>query len=174
MRYLKGTRELQLKFDGKRAGPIEGFADADWGGCHDSRKSTTGYAFIAAGTCISWNSRKQPTVALSTTEAEYMACSSACQELKWLLNFDRLPSINVRQPMVLYCDNQGAVLLSANSIQNKRSKHIDLKHHFIREMVSDGLVNIQYISTTEMIADILTKNLTPDKFIKNRARLGLI
>ena len=107
--------------------------------------------------------------------ASIRECASIRENtVRRLLKFDNLRSINVRQPMVLYCDNQVAVLLSANLIQNRRSKHIDLEHHFIRETVSGGLVKIQHIPTSEMIADILTKTLTPDKFIRNRAMLGLV
>jgi hypothetical protein len=174
MRYLKGTMDLQLKFNGKDRTPVEGFSDADWGGCLDCRKSTTGYVFKTAGASISWNSKKQPTVALSTTEAEYMACSAACQEIKWLLNLAELPSVNMSRPISLFCDNQGAVLLSANGIQHKRTKHIDLRHHFIREVVCDGLVVIKHVPTAEMIADILTKNLPVEKFRFCRANLGLV
>lgn len=147
MRYLKGTMGLHLKFNGKDKLPIEGFSDADWGGCLDCRKSTTGYVFKPAGASMSWNSKKQPTVALSTTEAEYMACSAACQEIKWLLKLDEKPSMSINRPMSQFSDNEGAVLLSANCIQHKRTKHIDLRHHFIREVVSRGLVVIKHVST---------------------------
>lgn len=173
MRYLKGTVGLQLKFDGKVEGEIKGLADADWGGCQGCRKSTTGYVFLLAGACVSWASKKQPTVALSTSEAEYMACSAACQEIKWLLNFSELPSFTLELPMILLCDNQGAVFLSASGDMHKRSKHIDLRHHFVRDMVKEGSVKLEHVSTESMIADVLTKSLTPEKFRYCRGKLGL-
>ena len=122
---------------------------------------------------ITWASEKQQTVASSTAETEYMACSAACQEIKWVLNFSELPTFSVDRPMVLWCDNQGAVLMSANEDQHKRSKHIDLRHHFIRDTLSGGLVKIKYIPKSEMIADIFTKSLTPEKFKVCREKLGL-
>ena len=174
MRYAKGTQDLQLRFNGKIQSGMVAYSDADWGGCSDCRKSTTGYAFLFAGGLISWNSRKQPTVALSSTEAEYMAMSSACQEIKWFLNFSSLPGVDIRQPFPLYCDNQGAIQLSANNVHHKRTKHIDLRHHFIRQMVSEELVKITYVETDNMLADIFTKSLCSEKFVKFRSALGLM
>ena len=118
-------------------------------------------------------SKKQPTVALSTTEAEYMACSAACQEIKWLSNFPELPTMNVPVPVSLWCDNQGALHLSANGVQHASTKHIDLRHHFIRGMITEGLVKVKFISTYGMAADILTKSLAVEKFNWCRKRFGL-
>ena len=173
LRYLKGTIDLQLKYDGRGGSSIEGYCDADWGGCLESRRSTTGYAFLVSGGCVSWASKRQPTVALSSTEAEYMACAAACQEIKWLLNFEALPSIPIVPPLALWCDNQGAVLLSLNGIQHQRTKHIDLRHHFIRDMVEENLVIIKHIGSSDQVADIMTKCLSPEKFRACRGKLGL-
>ena len=107
------------------------------------------------------------------TEAEYMACSAACQEVKWLLNFGALPHVSLTQPMTLWCDNQGAVLLSLNGIQHQSTKHIDLRHHFIRDMVKGDLVSIKHIGSNDQVADIMTKYLTPEKFKTFRRKLGL-
>ena len=123
LRYLKGTIDLQLKYDGGGSSIIEGHCDADWGDCLESRRSTTGYAFHISGACVSWTRKRQPTVALSSTEAEYMACVAACREIKWLLNFEALPSISMAPPLALWCDNRGAILLSLNGIQHQRTKH---------------------------------------------------
>lgn len=173
LRYLKGTLELQLTFDGNDRSSIQAYADADWGGCEESRRSTTGYAFVSAGACVWWSSKRQATVALFTSEAEYMACSAACQEIRWLLNFTELPSFNLPKPVILWSDNQGAILLSANCIQHQRTKHIDLRHHFIRDMVKDGQVVLKYVPTEEMVADIFTESLTAEKFKICREKLGL-
>ena len=173
LRYLKGTIDLQLRYDGNVKSSVEGYCDADWGGCLECRRSTTGYAFLSADACVSWTSKKQPTVALSSTEAEYMACSAACQEVKWLLNFEALPAIPVTPPMILWCDNQGAVLLSLNGIRHQRTKYIDLRYHFIRDMVKENLVSIKHIGSNDQVADIMTKSLAPEKFKVCRRKLGL-
>ena len=172
-RYLKGSQELVLKFNGRDRKCMEAFADADWGGCNDCRRSTTGYCVVLSGACISWNSRKQPTVALSSTEAEYMSIGAVAQEIKWLLNLQELFPREIRKPFRLWNDNQGAILLSGNAVHHKRTKHVDLRHHFVRDMVSAGQMEIKYLPTNEMVADILTKSLGSVKFNQFRVALGL-
>lgn len=173
LRYLKGSIDLQLHFDGHRRDTMTAYADADWGGCEDCRRSTTGYCVQLAGACVSWNSRKQPTVALSSSEAEYMSVGAAAQEIKWLLNLRELLPNEISRPFPLWNDNQGAIALSGNAINHKRVKHVDLRHHFIRQMVSEGDLIIRYLSTTDMIADIFTKSLCSAKFTEFRSALGL-
>lgn len=166
LRYLKGTIHKGLIFK-KSEKPLNliGFCDADWGGSND-RRSITGYGYMLSekGPLISWNSRKQPTVALSTCEAEYMSLSSAVQEgkylsqfLKGLLGSDRFNSVT------LNCDNQGAIALSKNPVHHNRSKHIDIRYHFIRFEIQSKFLFLQYISTQDNLADVFTKAVTGPK-----------
>jgi hypothetical protein len=135
-----------------------GFCDADFAGDLDTRKSTTGYVFTLGGGAISWASKRQPTVAASTTETEYMAASSAAREALWL----RKLVTDLGQPLAVVpvsCDNRGALSLLHNPILSDRSKHIDVHHHFVRERVARGEVAFGWVPTMEMTADVFTKSL---------------
>ncbi|KAI3767934.1 hypothetical protein L2E82_18363 [Cichorium intybus] len=172
LRYLKGTSEIALCF--RRKGVVlEGFADADLGGCADSGKSTTGYVFTIGGTAISWMSRLQKSVALSTTEAEYMAIAEAAKELIWLKNF--LSELGFQQEdCVLHCDNQSAGHLSKNPVFHNRTKHIQMRYHFIRELINDGTLNLKKILGTKNPADMFTKVVTTDKLKFCMTSTGLL
>ncbi|CAH9124278.1 unnamed protein product [Cuscuta epithymum] len=171
LRYLKGTSRTALCF--KRNGAIlEGFADADLGGCHDSGKSTTGYIFTIGGTAISWMSRLQKSIALSTTEAEYMAIAEAAKEMIWLKNF--LSELGMKQgDCGLYCDNQSAIHLAKNPVFHSRTKHIKMRYHFILELIEDGTINLKKILGTKNPADMLTKAVTTEKLKLCMASTGL-
>jgi hypothetical protein len=165
LRYLAGTVSLGLKFSAEPAKVplLCGFSDADWAGDVDDRHSTTGYVFFMAGAPISWATKRQPTVALSSMEAEYMAATAACQEaisLRSLLEEIGLPL----KALTLFMDNQSAIFQAQNSVVTARSKHIDIKHHFVRECLEQGRVQVKWISTKDQIADILTKALHSNQF----------
>ena len=175
MRYLKGTVSLGLMY--KRVSNDNnncvGYSDADWAGDRSDRKSTSGYCFALNGSVISWRSRKQSCVALSTSEAEYVALASAGQEAIWLKRL--LNDLNAFNDtcLTIFEDNQAALCLAKNSTDHKRSKHIDLKYHFIRDQVASGKIAVQYCPTNKMIADIFTKPLSRDRFVKLRGDLGM-
>ena len=159
LRYLKGTIDLGIIYSNINAenNCLLGFSDSDWAGDKVTRKSTTGYVFLFANAAISWSSRKQPTIALSSTEAEYMAGCGAVQELIYLrMLFHDLGHLK-DGPTLLFQDNQGAINLAIDFFSTKRTKHIDVKYHFIRQHIEEGRVKVNYISTTKMIADCLTK-----------------
>jgi hypothetical protein len=161
LRYLKRTSKTCLCFRKKKI-VLEGFADADLGGDKDTGKSTTGYVFTIGGTAISWMSRLQKSVALSTTEAEYMAIAEAAKELVWLKNF--MAELGIQQgDCVLHCDNQSAVHLAKNPVFHSRTKHIQMRYHFIRELINDGTLDLRKILGTKNPADMLTKVVTTDK-----------
>jgi hypothetical protein len=161
-RYLKGTADLCLHF-GRNSSGVLGYVDSDHGKDVDHRRSITGYVFTLDGCAISWRAHLQPTVALSTTEAEYMAVSEAVKEAVWLKGFFGELSENLKVEEI-FCDNQGAVLLSKDRMFHDRTKHIDIRHHYIREVVAKGDLKVVKISTNDNAADMLTKPLPVAKF----------
>ena len=170
-RYLKKTRNLALKYF-KDERPVTGFSDADWGGDPDDRHSTTGNVFMLAGGAVSWLSKKQAVVALSTSEAEYIALSLAVQEALWFRKlFTDLQM--AAKPITIMEDNQGAIALTQNPIAHSRTKHIDIRFHFIREAREESTIDIVYCPTSEMIADLFTKPTPRGRFEKLRDLLGM-
>ena len=170
VRYIAGTTDCGITFN-KRSGLLA-YCDADFAGDLDSRRSTTGYVFTLSGGIISWSSRLQPTVAASTTEAEYMAAAAAVKEALWL----RVLMADFGKPietLLINCDNQGAIRLLKNPIASARSKHIDVIYHFARERVARKEVAFQYCRTDENIADIMTKALPESKFVFCREGMGM-
>lgn len=161
VRYLAHTKDMGITFRGSNM-TLTGYCDADYAGDVDTRKSTTGYVFISNAGAISWSSKRQPTVAASTTEAEYMAAAAATKEGLWLRKlFD---SLDIPMAAIdINCDNQSAIKLLKNPIFSVRSKHIDVAHHFARERVQRKEVMFHYIPTAEMAADIMTKVLPLSK-----------
>ena len=172
LRYIKCTMHFKLIFK-KSDIPIniDGFCDADWAASQD-RKSITGYCFQLStqGPLISWKSRKQPTVALSTCEAEYMSLVSGIQEGKYLSSLIAEITGSVITFM-LYCDNQGSIALAKNPIKHQRTKHIDIKYHFIRDEISKGIVEISYIPSECNVADVFTKPVSSIRMNKFRNQL---
>ena len=174
MRYLQATSTQGLEYSRQDNCCVCGYSDADWAGDIESRRSTSGYAFMMSGGCISWRSKKQRTVALSSTEAEYMALSEATQEAVWLKVFlCELGEMASDDAIKIYEDNQGSIALAKNPEFHKRTKHIDIRYHFVREKVEEGEVVLQYVSTTDMLADIMTKAITAVQFENLRNRLGI-
>lgn len=138
-----------------------------------ARKSTTGYAFMLGRGAVSWSSKRQPTVAVSTTEAEYMSAAHATKEALWLqLLLSELGS--PAQTIVIRCDNQGAIKLLKNPVISQRSKHIDVIYHFVREHVESQDVLFEYVSTQDMVADVLTKPVPKAKHELCCNELGMV
>lgn len=168
LRYLKGTKDQELHYQkSEKSLQLEGYSDADWASDKNDRKSTTGYCFSLTenGPVISWKSRKQPTVALSTCEAEYMALAATTQESMYLVQLlNGIDKSNRHEPVKIYEDNQGAIALSKNPVCRQRSKHVDIKYHFVRSAHAQGKIEIGYCPTADMVADVLTKPLTKVKF----------
>jgi hypothetical protein len=174
LRYLKHTSGLALTFRKVADFVLVGYSDASWASDLDSRRSITGYCFRLGDKdqgMISWNSRKQPTVALSSTEAEYLAVSSAAQECIFLRGVLSDVGVAITGATVIYEDNMGCIALAENPVLHKRTKHIDTRHHFIRDLIKEGVIKLEYKGTDAMIADILTKNLAKAKLDDFRAEL---
>ena len=159
--YLKDDPGKGIVYSGKHGLQLRGFVDSDFAGCEDSRKSTTGWVFTLAGGPVSWSSQRQKTVATSTMDAEYIAGAEAAKEAVWIRNFIndlRIPGVHINT-VPLYIDNNSALKLTRNPEFHSRSKHIDVKHHFIREKVDDGVINTLRVETADNLADIFTKGL---------------
>ncbi|XP_070031643.1 uncharacterized protein [Nicotiana tomentosiformis] len=173
LRYLKGTQDLVLYYPSRDKFDLIGYANADYVGYLVDRKSTSGMAYFLGSCLISWGIRKQNSVALSTAEAEYVAAASCCAQLLWIKQ--QLKDFHVLSDCVpLLCDNTSALNMAKNPVQHKRTKHIDVRHHFLRDNVEKGLICIKFCSTEDQIADIFTKALSREHFEKNRMALGLI
>lgn len=165
IRYLIKTKNVCIKYTGFTE--LIGFSDADYGSDLDCRRSNTGYVFMMNNGPVTWCSRKQNTVALSTTESEYMAAAEAAKELLWLQQL--LVDIGEAQQSISLCiDNQSAIKLIHNPVFHRRSKHIDIRYNFIREKVESKSISIVYVSSANQLADFLTKALPVNKFVFNR------
>ena len=170
-RYLRGTIHLGLLYGkASETSDLIGYSDSDWGGDSNDYKSTTGYLFQIAGTAVTWKSKKLSCVALSTAEAEYMALSSAAQEAVWIRE---LISELQSQPTLIYEDNQSAISMAKNPQFHGRSKHISIKYHYIQEQVNNDKIRLEYCPTEDMLADLLTKGIRPEKFEKLRKLYGM-
>jgi hypothetical protein len=171
VRYLVGIADYGLTFGGSSE-TLVGYCDADYTGDQDSIRSTTGYVFLMFGGAVSWSSRLQPTVAVSTVEAEYLSAGHAVKEALWFRELGADLVFNLGHVQIYY-DNQGAIQLLKHPIASQRSKHIDVIHHFARERVARKEINFVFCRTEDMKADILTKALAPGKFKKCRNEIGI-
>ena len=164
LKYIKGSmdRELIYKSDSKLQ--IEGYCDADWATNADNRRSTTGYVFYLSGAPITWKSKLQSTVALSSCEAEYMALTAAAQEAMYLRKLSLDFGLMIDKPTTIYEDNKSAIMMSNNPSMHKASKHIDLKYHFVREAIEANIIKLEYVETKKQKADGFTKALAISKF----------
>ncbi|CAM8935603.1 unnamed protein product [Rhodiola kirilowii] len=173
LRYLKGTERLVLWYPRVKSLRLEGFTDADFAGDRTDRKSTSGMAQFLGSCLVSWGSKKQNSMALSTTEAKYIAAAACCAQILWLRN--QLSDFNLHFHQVpIFCDNTSAISIAKNPVQHGKSKHIEIKHHFLRDCVEKELVTINFCRSEDQVADIFTKSLHKDAFEKLRMELGLM
>ena len=173
LRYLNGTCDLGLLYRKDEMNECIGYSDADWAGDLDDRKSTSAYIFHMGGTAISWRSKRQACVALSTAEAEYMALASAAQEALWLRQLLSDLKNKPTSPTLILEDNQAAICLAKNPQFHGHAKHIDIKYHFVREQVANGNIAVKYCRSEDMLADMLTKGLSYVPFTKLREMTGV-
>ena len=171
-RYLIGTSKYCLTYDGDSGKGLFACTDSDWASDNTSRRSQTGYFLKLADGIISWTSRAQKTVALSSTEAEYMALSDCSRQVVWVKNLLKEIDHEVNA-IPIYGDNQGSIFIASNPVTEKRSKHIDIRYHYIREVIEKGHIELFFIDGNENPADLLTKNLGVVKLQKFRGLLGL-
>ena len=172
MRYLRFTPELGLWYSSASSLSLRGFSDADFAGCRLDRKSTSGTCQFLGSSLVSWSSRKQSSVAQSTTEAEYVAAASCCSQLLWMistlrdfgLSFSRVP---------LLCDSTSAISVAKNLVLHSKTKHIDVRYHFLRDHQEKGDIELCHVDTQNQLADILTKPLDQATFARLRGELGV-
>lgn len=176
LRYLKGTEDLKLVYERNPHDKVRlftGYADSDYANNVIDRRSTTGYVFkMFDNCCITWSTKKQNSVASSSTEAEYMALFEAVREAKWLKSLAESINLKVCKTLI-YEDNMGCISIAGNSVNHNRTKHIDVRYHFVRERLEDGTIELKHIDTKNQLADTLTKPLTEEKFLNSRDNFGL-
>jgi hypothetical protein len=173
LRYLKFTINHSLKLTKPTHLKLQAFTDADWGGNYDDKTSTSAYIIYFGGNPVSWLSKRQKTVARSSTEAEYRSAANTSAEIMWLSNL--LGELGVpSQIPTLVCDNIGTTYLCSNPVFHSRMKHIALDYHFVRQQVQNGKLIVSHISTKDQLADILTKPLHRTRFSLLRDKIGVI
>lgn len=172
-RYLKGTPVLGLWYPKESPFDLVGYTDADYAGCKIDRKSTSGLCQLLGNRLVSWFSKKQNSVSTSTAEAEYIAAGSCCAQILWMksqladygFDFKSIP---------IYCDNTSAIAITHNPVMHSRTKHIDIRYHFIRDHVQNGNISLFHVPTEEQLADVFTKPLDENRFTKLISELGML
>jgi len=173
LKFLKGPACFRLWYPSGASPSLIGYSDADYGGCKIDRKSTSGTRDLLGSSLVSWHSKKQACVALSTTEAEYIAAGNCCAQIFWMKQ--KLEDYNIfLNHIPLKCDNTSAINLTKNPIMHSRIKHIEIRHHFSGDHISKGNCEIEYVDTKHQLADIFTKALAKERFYELRRDLGIL
>ena len=159
LKYLKGTIKTRIHYDGSSHAGLIGYSDSDWGENKDDRHSTSGQVFTLANGAISWHSRQQKTVALSVAEAEYMELAETAKQAAWLRSFSQEIGRPPTHPTTICANNQAAIFLATNPVQQTQIKHMDIRYHYIREQVENQHVTICHIPGEDNPVDLFTKPL---------------
>ena len=174
MRYVVGTIGYGILYSKANNFGLIGYTDSDFAGNIDDRKSTSGYIFHIGLGAVSWASKKQPIVTISSAEAEYVAATSTACQVVWMRRVLLDLQHNHEEPTPILCDNKSTIALSKNHVFHKRSKHIDTRYHFIRELVNNGEIYLEFCKSEDQLADIFTKALPKSNFEYLREKLGII
>jgi hypothetical protein len=172
--YLKGTCSLRITFRANNDPSLMLYSDADWGSNLDNQKSISGYVSTLAGGVVTWQSKKQPTTALSSMEAEYMALSNSTREVKWLRSLLTELGLPPTSLTTIYVDNRGTIEFTNNAGFHARSKHIDIRHHFIQDSIACGEATVRHCPSEDNLADIFTKPLSKPIHCSFVEKLGMI
>ncbi|KAL1204544.1 Retrovirus-related Pol polyprotein from transposon RE2 [Cardamine amara subsp. amara] len=173
LRYVKGTSHFGVQFTSVENPELYGYSDSDWGGSNEDKKSTSGYVFTLGSAVFCWQSSKQQTVAQSTAEAEYIAVCAAANQAIWLQRLLSDIGFESQEGTSIYCDNKSAIAIGKNPVQHRRTKHIEIKYHFVREAEQKGLIQLKYCQGEVQLADLLTKSLNVSRFEELRKKLGV-
>lgn len=173
VRYLKSALGQGLFFSSNNDFRLRVYCDSNWAGCPLTRRSTTGYCVFLGPSLISWRSKRQKTVSLSSAEVEYHAMMGACCELTWLHYLPRDLGILHQEAALLYCDNKVALHIAANPVFHERMRHIEMDCHFIRDKIQEGFVETRFVSSMNQLADVLTKVLGKEVFMPMIRKLGV-
>ena len=173
LRYIRGTLHLGLELRPSSVEDITAYSDADWAGCPNTRKSTSGYAVFLGDNLISWSSKRQSTISRSSAEAEYRAVDNAVAEATWLRQLLLELHTPLRRATLVYCDNISTVYMSSNPVQHQHTKHIEIDLHFVRERVKLEHVKVLHVPTSSQYADIFTKGLPSTVFVEFRSSLNV-
>jgi hypothetical protein len=172
IRYVNATINYGICFSRGTNIVLAGYFDADWAGNADDRKSTAGGCFYVGTNLVAWMSRKQALISLSPAKSEYIAAGSCCTQLLWMKKLLRDYG-STKDTMVIHCDNTSAINISKNLVQHSQTKHIDIRHHFIRDLVKSREVAVMFVPTENQLADILTKPLDRSRFESLRKAIGI-
>jgi hypothetical protein len=173
LRYLQGTLDFGLVIPRSTPTQLVVYIDADWAGCPDTRRSTSGYAVFLGGSLISWSSKRQPTVSRSSAEAEYRVVANGVAEASWLRQLLQELHHQRASASLVYCDNVSAVYLSTNPVQHQRTKHVEIDLHFVQERVALGAVRVLHVPTTSQFPNVFTKGLPSSVFTDFRSSLNV-
>jgi hypothetical protein len=166
--YVRGTVDFGLVLHQSPSAELVAYTDADWTGCPDTRRSTSGYVVFLGGNLISWSSKRQPVVSRSSAEAEYLAVANGVAEVSWLQQLLAELHSPLAKSTLVYCDNISIVYLSTNPVQHQQTKHVEIDLHFIRDRVAIGDVRVLHVPTTSQFTDIVTKGLPSSTFSEFR------
>ena len=173
LKYLKGTKDLEIKYDGDSDAGLIGYSDSDWGENRDDRHSTSGHIFLMANGAISWTSQRQKTVTLSVGEAEYMELASIGRQAAWLKSLSGEIGFPIKGLIPLCSDNQAVIFLTINPAVKRQTKHINIRHHYIQEQYEEKVVEPFHVAGEENPADLFTKSLPVVKVEKFRSKIRL-
>ncbi|XP_071742675.1 uncharacterized mitochondrial protein AtMg00810-like [Rutidosis leptorrhynchoides] len=173
IRYIQGTIDYGIHMHKTNTTSLISYTDADWAGCPDTRRSTSGYCVYLGDNLISWSSKRQPTISRSSTEAEYRGVANVVSESCWLRNLLLELHHPLNKATIVYCDNVSTIYLASNPIQHQRTKHIELDIHFVREKIARGQFRILHVPSRYQIADIFTKGLPRLLFDDFRSSLNV-